>query len=189
MIYFVKKKQSENKTKNFKGENFLKPKFEEKILQVKRVTKVVKGGKKLTFQALVVVGDNIQKVGIGLGRGEDVNLAIEKAIIAAKKDLIVIPLTLNSSIPQTIFSSYGSSIVLLKPAHLGSGLIAGGAIRAILELGGIKNIIAKQLGTKNLLNNAKATINALVKLQEQIKILQKGSIRKIKFYQKILTKN
>lgn len=182
MIYFVKTKQSENKSRPLNSNNSLKPKFEEKILQINRVTKVIKGGKKLTFQALVVVGDNIQRVGIGLGRGEDVNIAIEKAIVAAKKDLVLIPLTLNYSIPQTIFSSYGSSIVLLKPARLGSGIIAGGAIRAVLELGGVKNISAKQLGTKNLLNNAKATINALVKLQEQMKNLSNSSIRKLKLY-------
>lgn len=165
----------------------MKPiKYEEKILQVKRITKVVKGGKKLTFQALVVVGDTICRVGIGLGRGEDVNLAIDKAILEAKQNLITVPVTKNFSIPQMTFSSYGASIVLLKPGYLGSGIIAGGAVRTVLELGGVKNIVAKQLGSKNLLNNTKATIFALIRLNERINLLKLNSYRKFQHYHNIL---
>lgn len=181
MMKFVKKN-----ARNSVLYNSITAKYDERVLQVKRVTKVVKGGKKLTFQALVVVGDTICRVGIGLGRGEDVNLAIDKAILEAKQNLVVLPVTRNFSIPQMTFSSYGASIVLLKPGHIGSGIIAGGAVRTVLELGGVKNIVAKQLGSKNLLNNAKATIFALVKLNERIQILKINSYRKLKHYQNIL---
>lgn len=188
MTYLVKQKQTEKRYKKSLTTLSSKPKYEEKILQIKKVTKVVKGGKKLTFQSLVVVGDRKRKVGIGIGRGDDVNLATDKAILNAKKNLIFIPLTQNYSIPQITFSSYGSSIVLLKPTTLGSGVIAGGAVRTVLELGGIRNIVTKQLGTKNLLNNAKATISALVKLSAKIELTQSLSIRKLKYYQKVLKK-
>jgi len=165
-----------------------KIKYEEKIVQVKRVTKVVKGGKKMTFRAVVIIGDNKRKVGVGIGRAEDVNLAIDKAILNAKKNLVYIPLTFVLSVPHVVEVSYGACKVMLRPAALGTGVIAGGSVRTVLELGGVKNILAKQFGSNSLLNNAKATILALNKLNEKIELGKAQSIRKQIFYTKILKK-
>lgn len=145
-------------------------KYDEKVVQIKRVTKVVKGGKKMTFRAIVIVGDCINKVGVGLGRAEDVNLAIDKAALNGKKNLITVPLTLENSIPHVVYNKYSSSSIMLRPAVEGSGVIAGGSVKTVLELGGFKNIISKQFGGKNVLNNAKATIYALKKLNEKVEL-------------------
>eukprot|EP01038_Epipyxis_sp_PR26KG_P008622 gene8622-11655_t len=147
-----------------------KIKYEEKILQIKRVTKVVKGGKKMTFRAIVIIGDNKRKVGVGVGRADDVNLAIDKAVLNGKKNLINVPLTLRDSVPHVIKSSYGACSIMLRPALQGTGVIAGGSVRTVLELAGIKNVLAKQFGSNNMLNNAKATILALTSLNEKIEL-------------------
>lgn len=165
-----------------------KSKFFEKIVQVKRVTKVVKGGKKMTFQATVIVGDKKKKVGVGIGRADDVNRAIEKASLIAKKKFINIPLTFNYSIPHRILNSYGAAKILLQPASEGTGIIAGGSIRTVLELGGVKNVVAKQFGSKNILNNAKLTLLTLKLLNSIIDIGKNQSSKKRQFYQKILQK-
>ena len=165
-----------------------KLKFEEKIIQIKRVTKVVKGGKKLTFRAVVIVGDNKQKVGVGVGRAEDVNMAIDKAILNGKKNLITVPLTVKYSVPHVIQASYGACSIMLRPASLGTGVIAGGSIRTVLELAGIKNILAKQIGCNNILNNAKTTILALNLLNEKVELGKYQTIRKQVFYDKIMKK-
>jgi small subunit ribosomal protein S5 len=167
---------------------FSKIKYEEKIVQVKRVTKVVKGGKKMTFRAVLIIGDNKRKVGVGIGRAEDVNLAIEKAILNGKKNLITVPLTILSSVPHVINASYGACKIMLRPASLGTGVIAGGSVRTVLELAGIKNILAKQFGSNNILNNAKATILALTTLNEKIELGKVQSLRRQKFYDKIMKK-
>lgn len=161
-------------------------KYEEKILQIKRVTKVVKGGKKMTFRAIVIVGDGIQKVGVGIGRADDVNLAIDKAILNGKKTLVTVPLTFKNSIPYIIRASYGACNILLKPANPGSGIIAGGSVKTVLELGGIKNISAKQFGSNNILNNAKATILALITLNKKVDLYKKQYKSKHLFYTKIM---
>jgi len=165
-----------------------KIKYEEKIIQIKRVTKVVKGGKKMTFRAVVIVGDNKRKVGVGIGRAEDVNLAIDKAIIHGKKNLINVPLTLKDSIPHVVNASYGACKLMLRPASLGTGVIAGGSVRTVLELAGIKNISAKQFGSNNILNNAKATILALTNLNEKVELGKYQSSRKQLFYDKVMKK-
>jgi small subunit ribosomal protein S5 len=167
---------------------FSKIKYEEKIVQVKRVTKVVKGGKKMTFRAVLIIGDNKRKVGVGIGKAEDVNLAIEKAILNGKKNLISVPLTILSSVPHVINASYGACKIMLRPASLGTGVIAGGSVRTVLELAGIKNILAKQFGSNNILNNAKATILALTTLNEKIELGKVQSLRRQKFYDKIMRK-
>ena len=161
-------------------------KFEEKILQITRVTKAVKGGKKLTFRAIVIVGDNRRKVGLGVGRGGDVSLAIDKAIINGKKKLIHAPLTKKYSIPYAVQTTFGACNILLKPAGLGTGVIAGGSTRTVLELAGIRNILTKQFGSNNLLNNAKATLIALNSLNEKIKLSTFQSARKYFFHKKIM---
>jgi small subunit ribosomal protein S5 len=165
-----------------------KIKYEEKIVQIKRVTKVVTGGKKMTFRAIVIIGDNKRKVGVGIGRADDVNLAIDKAILNGKKNLISIPLTLKSSVPHVIRASYGACSIMLRPAAQGTGVIAGGSVKTVLELAGIKNILAKQFGSSNILNNAKATILALIYLNEKIELGKSQSIGRKNFYEKIMKK-
>ena len=189
----VGKRNKKNETNSFlSGKNktikLSKIKYEEKVVQVKRVTKVVKGGKKMTFRAVVIIGDNKRKVGVGIGRAEDVNLAIDKAILHAKKNLIIVPLTIFSSVPHVVEASYGASRVALRPASLGTGVIAGGSIRTVLELAGITNILAKQLGCNNILNNAKVTILALTKLNQKIELGKTQCLRKKLFYEKIMKK-
>ena len=184
---------SKNTEENFKTRRkpvvrLSKIKYEEKIIQIKRVTKVVKGGKKMTFRAVVIVGDNKRKVGVGIGRAEDVNLAIDKAIIHGKKNLINVPLTLKDSIPHVVNASYGACKLMLRPASLGTGVIAGGSVRTVLELAGIKNISAKQFGSNNILNNAKATILALTNLNEKVELGKYQSSRKQLFYDKVMKK-
>jgi len=165
-----------------------KIKYEEKILQVSRVTKVVKGGKKMTFRAVVIVGDNKKKVGVGVGRADDVNLAMDKAILNGKKNLITVPLTLNFSVPHVVKAKFGACSIMIRPATLGTGVIAGGSVRTVLELAGLKNVVAKQFGSNNILNNAKATIIALTKLNEYVELGKYQSTRKQLFYDKIMRK-
>ena len=183
---FILKDSSKNRKKS--PTRLSKIKYEEKIVQIKRVTKVVKGGKKMTFRAVVIIGDNKQKVGVGVGRAEDVNLAIDKAVLNGKKNLINIPLTLKLSIPHVVNTRFGACSLMLRPASLGTGVIAGGSIRTVLELGGIKNILAKQFGASNILNNAKATILALTSLNEKVELGTYQSTRKQLFYDKIMKK-
>jgi len=165
-----------------------KIKYEEKIIQVTRVTKVVKGGKKLTFRAVVIIGDTKRKVGVGVGRADDVNLAMDKAILNGKKNLITVPLTLTYSIPHVIKAVYGACSIMVRPAKLGTGVIAGGSVRTVLELAGIKNVVAKQFGSNNILNNAKATIVALTNLNDKIELGKYQSLRRQSFYDKIMRK-
>jgi small subunit ribosomal protein S5 len=165
-----------------------KIKYEEKVIQVKRVTKVVKGGKKMTFRAVVIIGDNKRKVGVGIGRADDVNMAIDKAILSGKKNLINVPLTLKDSVPHVVKASYGACQIMLRPASQGTGVIAGGSVRTVLELAGIKNILAKQFGSNNILNNAKTTILALTLLNEKVELGKSQTVRKQVFYDKIMKK-
>lgn len=138
--------------------------WEEKIIQVRRVTKVVKGGKKLSFRAVVVVGNGKGQVGVGVGKAAEVIGAIQKGVVDAKKHLIDVPLV-ATTIPHQIVGQQGSSRVMLKPASRGTGIIAGGATRAILELAGVGDVLAKNLGSRTPLNVARATINGLHRLR------------------------
>jgi len=173
-------------SKNKKNIKLSKIKYEEKVIQIKRVTKVVKGGKKLTFRAVVIIGDNKKKVGVGIGRADDINIAITKAILNGKKNLINVPLTFKDSVPHVIQASYGACSIMLRPAAKGTGVIAGGSVRTVLELAGIQNILAKQFGSSNILNNAKATILALNLLNEKVELGKYQSVRKQFFYDKIM---
>lgn len=135
-----------NNNREFRGKRkpvvrLSKIKYEEKIVQIKRVTKVVKGGKKMTFRAVVIIGDNKRKVGVGIGRADDINLAIDKAILNGKKNLINVPLTLKDSIPHVVKSSYGACNLMLRPAQVGTGVIAGGSVRTVLELADRKSVV------------------------------------------------
>ncbi|MCL4353276.1 30S ribosomal protein S5 [Patescibacteria group bacterium] len=140
--------------------------FAEKVVQVNRVSKKTKGGNKVGFSVLVVVGDKKGRVGVGLGKAGDVSSSIRKAISVAKKHLIQVPI-IKESIPFRINVKLGAARVLLKPAPLGSGIIAGGAVRSVVAAAGIQNISSKILGTKNQASNVYATIEALKMLGER----------------------
>ncbi|MEJ5369337.1 MAG: 30S ribosomal protein S5 [Bryobacteraceae bacterium] len=144
--------------------------LKEQVVSINRVTKVVKGGKNLSFSALVVVGDAEQKVvGYGKGKAKEVPAAIKKAIEAAKKNLRRVN-TLGSTIPHLALGRFGSGAVLLKPAPDGTGVIAGGPVRAVIEAAGIRNVLTKSLGTTNPHNVVKATINALDQLRDKAEV-------------------
>jgi small subunit ribosomal protein S5 len=136
-------------------------KWIKRVVKVRRITKVIKGGKKLRFGAIVVIGNEKGQVGLGVGKADDVIEAVKKAVNDGKRHLIHVTLTKNYSIPYIIHGKYGAANVIIKPAVAGSGVLAGGSVRTVLELAGLQNISAKQLGCDNLLNNARATICAL----------------------------
>jgi small subunit ribosomal protein S5 len=138
--------------------------FEEKILALDRVARVVAGGRRFRFRATVVIGDGKGRVGVGVGKGTDAPGSIVKAVARAKKAMITVP-TKGTTIAHEVQVSYGGATVLLKPASEGTGVIAGGAVRAVIEAVGIKDLLAKSLGSTNKINNAYATIEALQQLQ------------------------
>ena len=137
----------------------------EKVVQIRRVTKVVKGGKKMSFRAVVVSGDVQGHVGVGVGKAAEVSAAIRKAAEDSKKREIMVPMV-GTTIPHEIIGETGASRILIKPAPPGTGVIAGGAIRIVLELAGIKDVVAKSLGSPNAINTARATVDGLSNLKD-----------------------
>ena len=138
--------------------------WKEQVVQIRRVTKVVKGGKKLSFRAIVIVGNKKGQGGMGVAKAAEVIVAIQKAIADGRKNLITVPI-FKTTIPHMITGKSGAGSVVLKPASQGTGVIAGGAVRVVLELCGIENILSKSLGSKSPLNAANATLNALKELR------------------------
>lgn len=142
-----------------------KGEFEQKLVDLARVARVVAGGKRFRFRAVVCIGNKKGKVGVGIAKGSDVSTAIDKAVSQAKKNLIEAPIV-RGTIPHEITVSFRGAKVFLKPATEGTGIIAGGAVRAVVELAGIKNILSKMQGSNNKLNNVRATIQALQKIKK-----------------------
>lgn len=145
-----------------------KSEFDQNVLDVRRTARVVAGGRRFSFRTTVVVGNKKGKVGVGVGKGADVSSAIEKGAFQARKNLISVPITDKKTIPHFVSAKVAAARIILKPAREGRGLVAGGPIRVIANLAGIKNLTAKIIGrTVNKLNNARATIEALKKLKKQ----------------------
>jgi len=166
-----------NKKRNSRrSSSTYEPKLVERLIKISRVSKVTKGGKKLSFRAIVVVGDEKGKVGVGVAKAADVVNAFKKAKTDGRKNLIKLPLTKALSIPHNVVGTFGACKVIMRPSIEGSGVIAGGAVRIVLEVAGVKNVIAKQLGSNNLLNNARASINALQNLTTKSEINKKRNL-------------
>ncbi len=156
--------------------------LKDQVVSINRVTKVVKGGKNLSFSALVVVGDGAGYVGYGMGKAREVASAIKKGVEAAKKNVVRVPMTeKGATIPHTVTGRFGSASVLLKPASEGTGVIAGGPVRAVITAAGIQNILTKSLGTTTAHNVVKATVDALLRLKapERVAKLRGKSLTEI----------
>ena len=156
--------------------------WQERVVQIRRVTKVVKGGKKLSFRAIVVVGNERGQVGVGVGKAGDVIGAVKKGVADGKKHLIDVPLTRSYSIPHPSTGIGGGAKVFMRPAAPGTGVIAGGAVRTVLELAGVRNVLAKQLGSNSPLNNARAAADALAALRTLAEVAEERGIPVEKLY-------
>src|SRR5574344_2006309 len=164
-----RKKKVETKEENPESE------WKEQVVQISRVTKVVKGGKKLSFRAIVIVGNQKGQVGVGCAKASEVISAIQKAITDGRKNLITVPI-FKTTIPHPITARSGAGEVMLRPAAQGTGIIAGGAVRSVLELAGIENILSKSLGSNSPLNAANATMQALRELTPFSEVAKKRGL-------------
>lgn len=168
----VSEEQFNSFQKSFAGEN------EEIVLAINRCSKVVKGGRNFSFGALVVVGDKAGRVGYGYGKANEVSDAIRKGGEAARKNMVTVPIW-NTTVPHTVEAKFRGSKVLIRPASEGTGLIAGGTMRAVLSLAGVVDVLAKSLGSSNPANVVKATFNAIAMLQSKDQVMEKrGKLKK-----------
>ncbi|MGA9363679.1 MAG: 30S ribosomal protein S5 [Bacteroidota bacterium] len=156
--------------------------LKDKVVHINRVAKVVKGGRRFSFNAIVAVGDGKGHVGIGLGKANEVADAISKGIDDAKKNIVKVPIT-NNTIPHAVLAKYGAAKVLIKPASPGTGLIAGGGVRAVLESAGVKDALTKSIGSSNPHNVVKATLRALLSLQDAESVAQRRGMKLPELFQ------
>ena len=169
------KKQRSRRKKVETQETKPESEWKEQVVQISRVTKVVKGAKKLSFRAIVIVGNKKGQVGVGCAKAAEVIIAIQKAIADGRKNLITVPI-FKTTIPHPITGRSGAGAVMLRPASQGTGIIAGGAVRSVLELAGIENILSKSLGSKSPLNAANATMEALKSLRPFSEVAKKRGL-------------
>lgn len=152
------------------------PELEERVVAINRVSKTVKGGRRMQLTALVVVGDGNGNVGLGMGKSQEVPNAIKKGVEDAKKNMFKVALTEEGSVPHEIMGEYGAGRVLIKPAVPGTGVMAGGPVRAIMELAGVKNVITKSLGTNNAMNIVKATAEGLKAMESPEQVAKRRGV-------------
>ena len=149
--------------------------IKDQVISINRVTKVVKGGKNLSFSALVVVGDRHGRVGYGMGKAKEVPAAIKKGVDKAKRDMIEVPMS-GSTVPHAVMGTFGAGMVMIKPAQEGTGVIAGGAVRAVMESAGIKDVVTKSLGSANPSNIVKAVFQGLLQLRTPAEVAKNRGI-------------
>ena len=152
------------------------PELEERVVYINRVSKVVKGGRRFGLTALVVVGDGNGRVGVGLGKSQEVPIAIRKGVEDAKKNMFTVPITPEGTLPHPVLGEYGAGRVLIKPAIRGTGVKAGGPVRAIMELAGVTDVITKSLGTNNAMNIVKATAEGLKSMQNPDEVSERRGV-------------
>lgn len=158
------------------------PELQERVVYINRVSKVVKGGRRFALTALVVVGDGQGRVGIGMGKSQEVPTAIKKGIEDAKKNMFTVPLTEAGTLPHDIIGEYGAGYVVIKPAASGTGVIAGGPVRAVMELAGVTDCLTKSLGTDNAMNIVKATAEGLKNMQSPEEVAKRRGLSVAKIY-------